>query len=225
MKNENKKNFWKKAGVVSASIVAIMVIVSSVIAIVSVNPFSDKNKSIDSGSWHTIGTIDSSQLYDYLTAENSPDGSDSGWLSTFCLDYAETPGTCLASNATNGAYDGWGNVSGYIDTDDTDVDLASEDPFYFVVRCRFNTNVKSGSDFMANRCRCTLNVTGDETIDDVILYGHDDDVAGGGRAVISWNETAGNYIYINFVWDDNSDGYQILDDGSLDWSIVIEEKY
>ena len=176
----------------------------------------------DEGDWHLVwrGNLASA-------AENDPGADVSGWLATFCLDYAETPGTCLASNASGGGYDGWTNVSGYVSADgdgNPAIDLASEDPFYFVVRCRFNDSIKSGGEFMGDRCRVTLNVTGDETIDDVIIYGNGSaETYGGG--IVSQNVSTNGYIWINFYWDYNSDGYEITDDGSLEWNITIEMKY
>ena len=158
--------------------------------------------------------------------EGNPGAGASGWLATFCLDYAETPTTCLASNATNGAYDGWGNVSGYVSTDNTDTDLKSEDPFYFVVRCRFNqTHCHNGTAFIASRCKCFLTVSGDETISDVSQLGDDDGTDNNGGGEVSYNNSGGEFIYINFWWDDNNDGYRITDDGSLAWNITIQAKF
>jgi len=209
---KEKNNKIRQAGVIAGATVAavaLLVITANFGVINNTEPLE----------WHEIARISS---LDPL-GENDPGAGTSGWLATFCLDYAETPGTCLASNATNGAYDGWGNVSGYVDTDDTDTDLASEDPFYFVVRCRFNSTVKDGADFIGSRCRCTLTVSGDETIGGVTQAGDDDGTDNNGGGTVSQNGT--DYIYINFWWDDNSDGYRITDDGSLTWSITIEAKY
>ena len=213
MMEEDKKQRYKKAGiswgVVSAVVVASLIVIANFPKV-----------EVDEGEWRVIwkGNLASA-------AENEPGGGASGWLATFCLDYEETPGTCLLSNATNGAYDGWGNVSGYQNVDDAAaMDLASEDPFYFVVRCRFNETVcGDAGTLMSNRCRCALTVSGDETISDVVLTGNDNDVAGGGGAFVSHNDS--NWLYINFCWDDNDNGYIISDDGSLAWNITISAKY
>ena len=200
------------------------VLTALVFAVVGYNAIVDNEDLLaglndkDVETWHTIAELNS---YNFLLGENDPGGVASGWISTFCLDYAETPSTCLASNDTGAGYSGWGNVSGYVDTDDTDTDLKSDDPFYFVVRCRFNDTVKDGSDFMGNRCKCVLTVSGDETITAVAHIGDNTNNSGGG--VVSQNGS--DFIYINFYWDDNDDGYRITDDGSLDWSIVIKAKY
>lgn len=210
MKKEKLK--YRKAGiswaVVTAFVVASLVIIANFPKV-----------EVDEGEWHVIweGNLASA-------AENDPGAGVSGWLATFQLDYAETPGTCLMSNATNGAYDGWGNVSGYINADDTEADLASEDPAYFTVRCRFNDTVcGDAGTLMKHRVKCALTVSGDETISNVNLLGDDDDVAGGGGAFVSYNGS--NWLYVNFCWDDNSDGYRITDDGSLAWNVTISAKY
>ena len=169
----------------------------------------------DEGTWHVIweGNL-------AMAAENNPGAGVSGWLSTFCLDYAETPETCLQSNASGGQYDTWGNVSGYVSTDDTDTDLASEDPFYFVVRCIFNDTVKDGGTWNFSRMRVRLNTTGDETVS--LVYEYDNSTSDGDAVVSSYIT---EYIWINFWWDDGVDGYRITDDGTINWWIQIEGRW
>ena len=215
-RKEDKKLNYKKAGLSLGTIFAVFVAIMFIIFQLPKPVFNN-----DEGVWQTIweGNIASA-------AENNPGAGASGWLATFCLDYAETPTTCLASNATNGAYDGWGNVSGYVNTDNTDTDLKSEDPFYFVVRCRFNqTHCHNGTAFIASRCKCFLTVSGDETISDVSQLGDDDGTDNNGGGQVSYNNSGGEFIYINFWWDDNNDGYRITDDGSLAWNITIQAKF
>lgn len=167
-------------------------------------------KNDDVAEWQVIAEINS---YNYRLGENSPTGG--GWLSTFALDYAETPGTCLLSNATNGAYNNWGNVSGYVDTDDTITDLVSNDPFYPVVRCRFNqTQCHDDGKFKDTRTMVNLTLSGDETLAETT-----------GTCVVSFNSTSADYIFCNYYWDDEVDGYRITDDGSIAWSIKILAKY
>jgi len=214
MKDKTKKTNYKKAGI-SLGTVSAIAIAALVIFATAPRP----ELKIDDGDWHIIwqGNLASA-------AENNPGAGVSGWMATFCLDYAETPGTCLMSNATAGGYDAWGNVSGYVSADDTETDLASEDPFYFVVRCRFNETVCGDAGVLQkDRVRCALTVSGDETISDVALDGDDDAVAGGGGAFVSYNGSA--WLYVNFCWDDNSDGYRITDDGSMAWNVTISAKY
>jgi len=171
-------------------------------------------------SWVKVAEVKLSALGEY-----NPGTNTSSWLSSFILDYAETPGTCLVTNATNGAYNGWGNVSGYVDGDNQETDLKANDPGYVVVRCRFNTTVATAGAFNAGYCRCNLTLSGDETVADVSIDGDDTNIAGGGRACISHNVSGEQYIYINFVWDDGADGYRITADGTINWSITIWAYY
>jgi len=212
--DKDKKQRYKKAGI-SWGAVSAIVIATIVIFATAPRP----ELKIDDGEWQVIwqGNLASA-------AENDPGAGKGGWMATFMLDYAETPGTCLLSNASTGGYDGWGNVSGYVNADDTATDLPSEDPAYFVVRCRFNdTQCGDAGTLMSDRVRCNLTVSGDETIGNVGLVGNDADVAGGGGAFVSYNGSS--YLYVNFCWDDNSDGYRITDDGDLAWNVTISAKY
>ena len=213
---KHDKVFCLKAGIVSG-----LVVLSVVVAMVGV---SYLQQSVDERvlEWHTVAVITPDML---ILGENDPGAGASGWLATFCLDYAETPSASLASNSSHGDYDSWDNVSGYVDADDTDTDLKSEDPFYFVVRARFNATVKDGEAFVGSRCKVTLTVAGDETIGGVAQQGDDDGSDNNGGGIPTFNDTGGDFIYINFYWDDNDDGYRITDDGTLTWSITIEAKY
>lgn len=213
-----------RMGVLAGTIIATACLVSAMIGLNQM--YSKENEASDGliddiidlvtddeepAVWQEIMQVEIRDL-PYL-GENTPTGG--GWLATFCLDYAETPGTCLASNASGGGYDSWTNVSGYCDTDDTDTDLASDDPFYFVVRCRFNASqCKDGGVYKDSRTMVNLTVAGDEAI-----------AGTAGTAVVSFNSTSADYIYINYYWDDGVDGYRITDDGSLTWSLVISAKY
>jgi len=216
MKEKGKYFLEKKAGI-SLGMVAAVAIAALVVFATFPRP---ELKVDDEGEWQVLWEINSASA-----AEANPGAGVSGWLATFCLDYAETPGTCLMSNGTAGDYDNWGNVSGYQNADDAAaMDLASEDPFYFVVRCRFNESVcGDAGTLMSNRCKVALTVSGDETISAVEIIGNDDNIAGGGGAFVSYNGSA--WLYINFCWDDGVDGYQITDDGTLTWSITISAKY
>ena len=203
MKKEKKevKKAGVRVGVISGLIVAILLMSFTLPTPVIEN---------EEGTWHIIWKGNSASA-----AENAPGSGASGWLATFCLDYAVIAPGALASNATDGNYDTWGNVSGYVNTDDTDTDLKSEDPFNFTVRGRFNkSHCWDGSAFIDSRCSIRLTVSGDETISDVE-----------GTRVVSRNDTGDNYIWINFYWTDGVDGYRILDDGSMAWNVTISAKY
>jgi len=215
-----KEKSMKMGLVIGTMLIMVFAGMGIVVYLNEKKPIDVFDEEKDDLEWVEIATVDSKDIPRVPVGEASPAGE--GWLATFMLNYSETPGTCLASNASGGGYDSWGNVSGYVDTDDTDTDLPSESGSYYVVRARFDSDVKDGSDFIGGRCRCTLTVSGDETISGVAQVGDSSDTTGGG--VVSYNNTGADYIYINFYWDDNSNGYRITDDGSTDWSITLEEK-
>lgn len=214
LKETNKK---VKASVpLKTGLISAIIIVGLVVAFTFPKPILVQDE--DDLEWRVIWEGNSASA-----AEADPGSAASGWLATWCYDYAETPSD---DNATNGNYDTWTtNVSGYQHVDDAEaMDLASEDPFYFVVRCRFNdTNVGDAGTLMSNRCKVALTVSGDETISDVTIYGHDTNLAAGGGAFVCANNS--NWLYINFYWDDNSDGYKITDDGTLAWNITISAQF
>jgi len=217
MKERKEKTKNRKAGVpVKAGLVSAIIIISLVVAFTVPRPMVVFDE--DTLEWQVIWKGNAASA-----AEADPGADESGWLATWCYDYAETPGD---DNATDGNYDTWTtNVSGYQSTDNAEaMDLASDDPFYFVVRCRFSdVHCGDAGTLMSNRCRVALTVSGDETIDDVYLYGHDTDLAAGGGAFVCSNDSA--WLYINFYWDDNSDGYRITDDGTLAWNITISAQF
>ena len=228
-----KKENIKKASFYGALIVASILLHIAISGMITVSNLDEFNNypptyfGVEKPTeWNTVDVItpDESGKLTPL-AEFAPDAGNSSWLAFFCYDYAENP-TSLRSNASGGGYDSWGNVSGYADSDNWNMDLKSEDPFYFVCRVRFNkTHCWGDSMFKGSRCRVTLTVTGDETITTVTLYGNNTaNNSGGGYP--SRNNTGEEQIWINFFWDDNNDGYQITDDGTLTIStITIEARY
>ena len=212
---ETKKN--GKAGVpLRTGLISAIIIVVLVVAFTFPKPIIVQDEDLE---WHVIWKGNSASA-----AEADPGADESGWLAFWCYDYAETPSD---DNATAGNYDTWTtNVSGYQSVDNADaMDLASEDPFYFVARCRFSeVHCGDAGVLISNRTRVSLTVSGDETITDKTIYGDDTDLAGGGGAFVTSNDTVA-WLYINFYWDDNSDGYQITDDGTLAWNITISAQY
>ena len=216
MKEKKEKTKKNKAGVpLKAGVISGIIIITLLVAFTFPKPMVVQDEE---GVWQVIWKGNSASA-----AEADPGTDASGWLATWCYDYAETPSD---DNATAGNYDTWtANVSGYQNTDNAEaMDLASDDPFYFVVRCRFNaTNCGDAGSLMSNRCWVALTVSGDETISDVVLYGHDTNLASGGGAFVCANNS--NWLYINFYWDDNSDGYRITDDGTLAWNITISAQF
>lgn len=206
MKNKKeRREKIVKAGAVIGIMVSLIFTFSVSVMIQEVNPFNPEPDV----KWHEIARITPEML---VTGDYDPGAGVSGWLSMFLLDYAQDPATVLANNATD--WSTAGTAFGYVDADAQTIDIAYGRPFYFVVRARFNDSVKDGGNFQDSRCRVNLTTTGDETISGVL-----------GTAVVSQNDSSDDFIWINFYWDEGATGYEILMDGSIDWSIVIEARY
>jgi len=173
----------------------------------------EKVDTDDNIEWHKIATITPDNIGDY-----DPGAGSSGWIETFCLDYGQDPDTVLANNATD--WSGEATARGYVDGDGETIDLASEDPFYFVVGCRFNDDAKDGDTWNWSRFRVNLTVSGDETISAVGEY---DNSSTNGDFVVS--DTQSDMLWGFFYWDDGDDGYRITDDGNINWAITIYAKY
>jgi len=168
--------------------------------------------------WTVVQTIEMKDGKWLVTGENNPGAGASGWLSMFLLDYGEDPTTVLANNATD--WSAAGTAMGYVDADEFSEDIVSEDPFYFVIRCRFNDTAKDAGSWNWSRYRVILTVSGDETLNTNMSKVN---CTGVNDANVSAAET--NWIFINFYWDDGVDGYRILDDGSITVSAIsIQER-
>jgi len=215
-KEKREKKSWLFTGVVFVLLVSGIIFGAAYNN--NINLLDNINDAIDQDkedTWHVVAKIN----YPPAVGEVDVPPGQSGWLSFFCLDYGQNPDTVLANNATDWSSDS--NARGYVDTDPfDDTDLKANDPFYFVCRCKFSDTAKNGSKWTYDRFRVNLTVGGDETISDVGVY----DNSSNGDAVVS--AVASDFIYINFYWDDEVDGYKINSDGSLTGiTITIYEKY
>lgn len=210
---KNKKSWVISIGLPLGFITALLVIAS----INNVDTFVvDNNNAEAELTWQTI--------YVWTpTGENDPGHETGGFMSCFMYDYAETPTLDLADNTTDWSTNT--SVVAYADADDWSEDTASENASYIVVRAGFTlAQAASGGVYNGSRCRVTLTTTGDETISQTITGNNTAETYGGG--IESENSTDEPKIYINFYFDDNSDGYRVTDDGSIVvTSIVIDAKY
>lgn len=224
-----KKEDVKKVGVFGAIIVATVLLSVAIHGMITPEIYENVPTyfGVDEPEWNTIQVIKPDENGKLSPVGEFAAGAGvSSWLSFFCYDYAENP-LSLKSNQSAGDYGSWGNVSGYADSDNWNMDLASEDPFYFVCRVRFNkTHLWGDSMFKGSRARVTLTVSGDETITAVTITGNNT-VWHKGGGMESHNDTGSPCIWMNFFWDDPaSDGYRITDDGTLTISLItIEARY
>lgn len=213
MKKETKKGIG--AGITLGIVVGVLVMANMNTVVTTDNMFPEGEEEIE---WQTV----------YIwraTGENDPGAGTGGFMSCFLLDYDETVATVLANNATDWNTTG-GTVHSYADYDGWSRDAVSEDPFYVVVRaCFTQAQAMSGGNWNGSRTRVTLTASGDETISAYCIWGNGTaETYGGG--IESDNDSDFDKLYINFYWDDDSDGYSINDDGSLTISeIKIEAKY
>lgn len=223
------KNFYKKAGILSAMLVMSIVAIV-LLANISITETTDNLKATDDinsiikeeeGEWRLKQTVNSKgEIWNAL-------GTDAGscWDSMFHLDYAQTPSTYLVDNSTDFSSDP--NCDGFVSSDNQETDLASENGAFICCRCHFDDTAKDGASWDWERFKVSLTVSGDETISArEESVNSSNDGSNTGDAVVQTTGGIGtDYIYIVFYWDDNSDGYRITDDGSLVWSISIYEKY
>jgi len=185
----------KKCAVSSATVFAIVVATILVFATVP-RPVIEKE-------WQVIwkGNL--------ATAEATPGGSTTGFLSIFCRAHVAsgTLNTSLANNATDWSADSLA----YADADEFSETLVSETSFDIIVRAQFNkTHAWDATQFIDTRCRVKITVTSSDWAD-----GEDiSDVAG--TVIVSDNNTAYGNIYINFYWNANDNlGYQLADGGTI----------
>jgi hypothetical protein len=218
-KSDNRKI---KAGFLTVLIIAIVssfLITSNIPS--NMNPVAiDKN---DDATWHLVQVVEDGKI---VLGENATSGSE-GWSETFFLKEAETPETFLAYNGT---YEGYSaSVIGYCDADGDTIDLASETEGYIVVRIAFDSRSKNGASWDWGRYKVYMNATGNllpSTISAIAESDNSSDASGHyGDAVVSTSGTG--YIWVNFWWDCGNDAnnYYISDDGTINWSIHIYEKY
>jgi len=195
-------------------------------SVVMVEPEPESDFKVE--TWHTIyeGPIP--------LGENEPGYGTAGFMSIFCLDYAQDPDSAAApleNNATD--WEASENVHGYADSDEFVEDLKSDDPFRFVVRAKFtDTEAMDNGVWNWDDMRCSLevsgdesfNFTGDEGVSCAAYYNSTTDESNNCGSNISASDDG--EIWVNFWFDDGDDGYQISEDGEIVvvW-IKLEAKY
>lgn len=139
-------------------------------------------------------------------AEYGLPAGESGWLEIYIMPHDTSPATTYDEN-TSATLEG--NALTYADTDGWTKTIDSETLFDIVVRVRVNaTHARNATMFKLNRINCSLNVSGD------FATGSDfSDVDG--TPIETANNSAWNFIYVNFYWDNSGSGYSVDDDGTL----------
>ena len=224
MKEKGKYFLEKKAGI---SLGAVSAIAIAALVIIATAPTPEiKVIQDDKGEWHNVLVWNGKSVH----AEGDPGAGAGGFLSIFLLDEGQVPETVLANNATD--WSASGDVHAYDDADEFNSDVPNNDPFYIVVRVRFNaTQCKQGGTWNHSRVRAYLTTTGDEAVGSggtsgIAAYNGSD--VGDNDCVISAETT--DYLYVNFYWngDASDDGFNIDADGGIDianGNLVIQAKY
>lgn len=151
-------------------------------------------------------------------AEYALAAGESGWLEIYLYPHAANPAATYAENtsatleAASLAYfdsDGWSTS-----TFDTEVS------FDIVIRTRHNkSDVWKTDKFIDARTRVNLTVAAHTGVADWAVGADFSDSAMTG--VISRNNTAEDYIWQNWYLNNGGNGYQLADDGQLDFSAPV----
>lgn len=156
-------------------------------------------------------------------AEYNPGAGSSGWLEIYLYPHDANPGATYNEN-TSATLEA-GSLA-YFDTDGwSTTTFPSETSFDIVIRCRFNrTHCWNGSAFIDSRVRVNLTVAGHTGAGD---WAVGSDFANSPMTkIVTQNNTADGYIFVNFYLNNAAAGYQLSDDGQLDFSAPkLEAKY
>lgn len=150
-------------------------------------------------------------------AEYTGMGSDeSGWLEIFLMPHDATPGTTYDENNSATLES---SALAYYDTDGwSTTTFPSEISFDIVVRVRANrTNAYDASipGFDASDVRCSLTVSGNTGASDWAVGSDFTDSSM--TQVVTQNNSAQDFIWMNFYLNNGGSGYQLADDGQLDF--------
>lgn len=199
---KDKKTIYKKKGFKAGALTFFAIFCAFLIF-----TFNMPKPTIDPETWHLVWESNSA-----LGAENDPGIADStSWLATFLLNWTDNDANeSLDDNATGGGYDAWGNVTGYINADDTESTIASEEAQYIIFRHRINaSHCAAAGALNPERVRVYCTISGDETVTNQLCWN-----------VVSANVT-GYMLYVNSFYNDTVNGLQIVDDGSMAWNISL----
>lgn len=214
---ENKKSITKKAGIRYGFVFFMVALIFMAAFMMPVPKINDKifhENPEDDGSLEYIiweGLFGDSAKADFVAGE-------SGIESFFLLDYAQTPGTVLAVNSTD--WSSSPNVHYYASASGFSGEVPASDPFYFVVRGKYNDSIYSGGAFQHDRLKCRLQVTGDETVD----VWEKDNSSSSGDWVKSGN-VGSSQLWGCYWWDDGVDGYAMGSGGSMSITVTYQSQY
>lgn len=150
-------------------------------------------------------------------AEYALGAGESGWVEIYLYPHDATPGTTYAENtsatleAASLAYydtDGWSTST-----------FPTETSFDIVIRVRYNkTHLWKTDKFIDARAACNLTVAGHTGAGDWAVGA---DFALNMTKVVTRNDTSDDFIWMNFYMNNGGSGYQLADDGQLDFSAPV----
>lgn len=163
-----------------------------------------------------------------LGAEGAPGVGASGFLEIFFMNTSSLNSTGYGLN-NSATHETWSNANmpgttpnAYANADNFDLeDFQSQQTFIIMVRVRYNKpHAWNGSAFLNTSCDCQITVSCTGWVVGVNIANIS------GDQYVTRNNTADDYIFINFVWDNGGTGYQIADDAILTVSeIYIEARF
>lgn len=201
-------NNKKKAGIRAGLVVALVIgLTFAYITLPSLQLVQDK----DTKSWHVIWESNLAHA-----AEANPGAGAGGILEIFFVNHTATPTTAYNEN-TSATIEGWCTTAklGYASADDFNTELAHSVAFDVVVRVRGNATMceRDGDWFPAD-----LKV---EWTSADLGIGADTDMTG----VITLNNTALPYLYMNFYDDNGAAGFTLPKDASYDITSIKLSAY
>lgn len=168
------------------------------------------------------------QIWTPTAAEGNPGANASGFLEIFFMNISSTDSTGYGLN-TSTTHETWSDANmpgatsnAWANADNFDItSFESSKTFIIMIRVRYNqTHAHNGTIYLNSSCDTQLTVT----CTSWVVGSNIANVSG--DQYVTYNDSATNYIWINFVWDNGGTGYQIVDDSVMTTSeIYIEAKY
>jgi len=206
MKNKNKN--MKKAGrnlaLISVLVIGIMFAYTAQLHTLHLE------QDPETGSWQVIWEGSLAQA-----AEADPGSGASGFLSVYFHPHQTDIGGYLENTSADLETNCTGAGLGFANADDTEVDLAHSTEFDVVVRVRGNaTNCKVGAVFYDTNLKVQWTCAGLSVAGDTEL------TLGGGEAKTTSNNTAYEYLIMNFFDTNSGSGFTISQDQTVEISSI-----
>ena len=208
MEKINRKKAGKSLSMVFAVTIALLLLIFSM-----PQPVLVENE----GSWNVVWRGNLAEA-----AEGNPGSGASGFLEIFYVNHSADEAADSYEENTSATIEGWCTAGyGYASADNFLLEISSAVTFDIVVRVRFNkTHAYETDHFVDTDCRVNITHTG---LDGTALS----DITG--TNVITHNDSADEYIWMNVFWNNTASGHSIAAGGlaadNQCTEISIEAKY